>query len=99
VSEEELMPLTLDARNGDVATVERLFKSGAKVDRGTIASDQKQVKLMITPLIAAATNGKAAVIAALLKAGANVHRTTEGGCTPLWFAAKFGHGAAVSVLA
>jgi len=68
--EEELMPLMLAARNGDVATVERLLKAGAKVDRGAIASDRETVQLIITPLLAAATTGKAAVIAVLLKAGA-----------------------------
>jgi hypothetical protein len=31
---EELLPLLLAAENGDVATVEKLLKAGAKVDGG-----------------------------------------------------------------
>ena len=38
---EEVMPLLLAARNGDVATVERLLKSGAKVDGGAFYDSQE----------------------------------------------------------
>ena len=33
---EELRPLLTAAHNGDVATVEKLLKAGAKADRGAI---------------------------------------------------------------
>jgi len=94
---EELMPLMLAAKDGDVATVEKLLKAGAKVDGGTISANQ-EVSLLVTPLFVAAAAGKAAVIAVLLQAGAKINRTTTGGCTPLFIAAQAGHTAAVSVL-
>ena len=94
---EELIPLLLAAQNGDVATVERLLKAGAKVDGGAYSETQNSA-IIATPLYVAAAAGQAAVIAALLKAGAKMNRTTTGGYTPLFTAAQEGHRADVSVL-
>jgi len=66
---EELMPLICAAKNGDVATVKRLLKAGAKVDGDNIYNDH-EASMLITPLFMAAANGEAAVIAVLLEAGA-----------------------------
>ena len=94
---EELIPLLLAAQNGDVATVERLLKAGAKVDGGAYSETQKSA-IIATPLFTAARAGRAAVVAVLLKAGAKMNRTRAGGCTPLHIAAQEGHMVAVSVL-
>jgi len=94
---EELVPFILAARNGDVATVERLLKAGAKVDGDTISGNQR-IPVLITPLYTAAMTGHAAVVAVLLKAGAKINRTAAHGFTPLFIAAQKGHTAAVSVL-
>jgi len=104
---EELMPVMLAARNGDVATVERLLKAGAKVDGdaienakvdGDTISGNQRITVLITPLYMAAAAGQAAVIAVILKAGAKINRTAARGFTPLFIAAHEGHTAAVSVL-
>ena len=94
---EELLPLLRAARYGDVATVERLLKAGAKVDGDTIFGNQR-IPLLVTPLFTAARAGRAAVVAVLLKADAKMNRATAGGFTPLFAAAQEGHTAAVSVL-
>jgi len=94
---EELMPLLLAAQNGDVATVERLLKAGAKVDRGAFYGNQESA-ILSTPLLTAAAAGHAAVVAVLLKAGAKINRATAGGFTPLFAAAQEGHMDAVMVL-
>mmetsp|Transcript_9957 Transcript_9957/g.24503 ORF Transcript_9957/g.24503 Transcript_9957/m.24503 type:complete len:225 (-) Transcript_9957:46-720(-) len=84
---EELRPLMSAAHNGDVATVEKLLKAGAKVDGGAI-TEMSGRKILTTPLLVAAMAGHAAVIAALLKAGANVDRGTTSRSTPLFMAAQ-----------
>jgi len=94
---QEIVPLLLAAQNGDVATVEKLLKAGAKVDGGAVSNNQDKL-VRITPLFAAAVAGHAAVITVLLKAGAKMNRTRAGGCTPLHVAAQEGHMVAVSVL-
>ena len=94
---EELIPLLLAAQNGDVATVKRLLKYGAKVDGGAYADSQESA-IIATPLFMAARAGRAAVVAVLLKAGAKINRTAAHGFTPLFIAAQKGHTAAVSVL-
>jgi len=94
---EELMPLMFAAQDGDVATVERLLKAGAKVDGGALLNDD-EAAIIFTPLLMAATAGHAAVIAVLLKAGAKLNRATTRSCTPLFAAAQEGHRAAVTVL-
>ena len=94
---EKLMPLLLAAGNGDVATVERLLKAGAKVDGGAFYGNQESA-IISTPLLTAARTGRAAVVAVLLKAGAKMNRATAGGFTPLFVAAQEGHTAVVLVL-
>jgi len=94
---EELMLLQLAAQNGDVATVKKLLKAGAKVDGGAFFNDY-ETSTVTTPLFTAAEAGHAAVIAVLLKAGAKINRTIAGGFTPLFAAAHEGHRAAVSML-
>jgi len=74
------MQLISTANDGDVATVEKLLKAGAKVDRG--AYNVHEAPTIIAPLMAAANAGHATVIAVLLKAGAKMNRTTTGGLTP-----------------
>jgi ankyrin repeat protein len=71
------MPLLLAAQNGDVATVERLLKAGAKVDGVSIA-DEYEIPILTSPLLTAAVAGQAAVIAVILKAtpGALYHANT-----------------------
>jgi ankyrin repeat protein len=56
------MPLLLAAGNGDVATVERLLKAGAKVD-GDAIFIAHEAPMRVTPLYTAAVAGHAAVIA------------------------------------
>jgi ankyrin repeat protein len=68
----------LAAQNGDVATVERLLKAGAKVD-GDAFVDDHEIPMLTTPLLMAAAAGHAVVIAVLVKAGAKINRTTTGG--------------------
>ena len=94
---EELVPLILATKNGDMATVEKLLEAGAKVNGGALF-DIQGTPMLITPLLAAAEAGHAAVVAVLLKAGAKMNRATTGGFTPLFFAVQRGHRAAVSVL-
>ena len=105
VGAARLKPLMFAANTGDVATVKRLLKSGAKVDGrgvfgdgGWVFSNNDEAPMLRTPLFAAAAAGHAAVIAVLLKAGAKINRTTARGFTPLFLAAQEGHRAAVSVL-
>jgi ankyrin repeat protein len=90
------------ARNGNVATVEKLLKAEAKVDGGLVSDDHETpmptTLLLMTPLLMAATAGHAAVIAVLLKAGAKMNRASARGCTPLFIAVQLGRRAAVSVL-
>jgi ankyrin repeat protein len=87
----------LAAKDGDVATVEKLLIAGAKVDRDAIY-DNQEAAMLITPLFAAAAASHAAVISVLLKAGAKINRTTAGGLPPRFASAQLGHRAAVSVL-
>jgi hypothetical protein len=65
---EEVIPLLLAAKNGDMAMVEKLLKAGVKVDGGAIPDDQETL-LRITPLFAAALAGHAAPIAVLFEGG------------------------------
>ena len=53
---EELLPLLLAAENGDVATVEKLLKAGAKVDGGAFFCDY-ETPTVTTSLFTAAEAG------------------------------------------
>ena len=67
---EELVPLILATKNGDMATVEKLLEAGAKVNGGALF-DIQGTPMLITPLLAAAEAGHAAVVAC---------SSFEGGC-------------------
>ncbi|HKX61427.1 MAG TPA: ankyrin repeat domain-containing protein, partial [Verrucomicrobiae bacterium] len=77
-------------RSGDVATVEKLVKSGAAAARDELGN---------TALMAAALNGNPAMLEVLLKAGSEVNATNRAGATALMRAATFEEKAALLVAA
>jgi ankyrin repeat protein len=83
-------PLHWAAYADDLARVDRLIKSGAKVNT---AND-----LGATPLWAASLNGSAPIVARLLDAGANPDVALLSGETPLMAASRAGKQAVVELL-
>ena len=83
-------PLHWAAYADDLARVDRLVKSGAKVNA---AND-----IGATPLWAASLNGSAPIVARLLDAGANPNLALLSGETPLMAAARAGKTAVVDLL-
>jgi ankyrin repeat protein len=83
-------PLHWAAYADDLARVDRLVKSGAKVNA---AND-----IGVTPLWAASLNGSAAIVARLLDAGADPNLALLSGETPLMAASRAGKAAVVDLL-
>ncbi len=85
-------PLMAAARTGDADAVRALLAHGAVVD--TTESWRGQTALMW-----AAAQNQTGAAEALIRAGADVHARSEGGFTPLLFAAREGHIEMLGVLA
>ena len=77
-------PIYDAAKSGDVAKLQQLIDSGAKVDELRKGDDA-------TALHVAAYAGKLNAVEALVKAGADVDAHTAAGYTPLHLAALKGH--------
>jgi ankyrin repeat protein len=83
-------PLHLAVRADDIASVQRLLRSGANPSAAN--------RYGVTPLSLAAVNGNASMIDALLKAGADPKAVLPGGQTILMTAARTGNAEAVKIL-
>ncbi len=83
-------PLHLAVRSNDIATVQKLLKSGTNPSAAN--------RYGITPLSLAAENGNAEIASILLKAGADAKAVTSGGQTLLMTAARSGNAEIVKML-
>jgi ankyrin repeat protein len=82
-------PLHFAVRSNDLATAQKLLRSGASASTPN--------RYGITPLSLAAENGNAEIVAVLLKAGADAKAVTPGGQTLLMTAARSGNAEIVKM--